>query len=107
MFKFFGNVFNISSYWIIMTISILLFLGFFIAGVMIGAAGESFTTSFIEWLNGLLNGATIDPDSLPEGLNWIIAIPFFLMSLPWLFFALLTQRSVISNRRTKKISKDE
>ncbi len=106
MFKFFGNIFNISSYWIIMIISILLFLGFLIIGILIGTAGEEFTISFIEWLNELLSGASIDPEALPEGLNWIIAIPFFLMSLPWLFFALLVQRSVISNRRTKKISNE-
>ncbi len=99
MFRLPGNIFNIISYWVIMIVSVSLFITFIVCGFMIGTSGEEFTNEAIAWINSNF-GTSISITT--ENLNWYISLPFFFLSLPWLFFALLVQRSAITNRRTSK-----
>ncbi len=99
MFRLPGNIFNVVSYWLIMIVSLSLFITLLALGFVIGTSGEAFTNDAIEWINSTF-GTSIE--EVTENLNWFIAIPFFLGSLPWLFFALLVQRSAITNWRTGK-----
>lgn len=110
MFKFIGKIFSLVFYWVLMIFGSLLFVSFLIVGIWVGLHSQEVADAVMQFLSSVFTEMS---DTAPAYLKYIIAIPFWIVSLIGLAIVILTQRTAninrrlnSTNRKTKKAVKE-